>query len=122
MPSRVTRSILVHLAREREKDHQVHETFVSSAVETIFRETALLTPHHTKATARKANRASHGPRRLATERAKKVREVENLSEKPKGPRVPKEQGKNSKTGLSGLETWKPETKLVNRVNCTDVSH
>ena len=39
----LTRPILLHLARERGKDHRVHETVVPSAVETMFRETAILT-------------------------------------------------------------------------------
>ena len=49
-------------AREMEKDHRAHETVVSSAVETIFRGIASITPHQAKAVARKANRASQGPR------------------------------------------------------------
>ena len=72
---------------------------VSSAVETIFKETALLMSHHAKATARKSDRESHGPRVLANERAKKVREMAKVSYK----------GRCSKTGVSGFAILKSET-------------
>ena len=77
------------LAWKREDDHRVHETAVPSAVETIFRETALVTSHHPIATARSANSASDGPRVLAKERPKKMRETENPKDGPAVPRVPK---------------------------------
>ena len=48
------RSILLLLAREREKDHRVHEAVVSISVETIFTETSLIMSHHVKAMASKA--------------------------------------------------------------------
>ena len=61
---------------------------VSSAGETIFRETALIMSHHARAIARKANRASHGRRVLAKARAKTVRDKE--TERPKAdPKVPR---------------------------------
>ena len=84
------RSILLQEAREREQDHLVPETVVASVVETIFRETALITSHHAKATSTKANRASHSPRVLAKARAKTVRnmETENPKESIKIPSVP----------------------------------
>ena len=44
------------VAREKEKDRQVHEMVVSRAVDTIFKETATCTSLHAKAMARKANR------------------------------------------------------------------
>ena len=47
------------------------------AVELIFRETAMFTSPPAKAMARKINRARRGPRVLAKERARKVRETEN---------------------------------------------
>ena len=59
---------------------RVYKTVVSRVVETIFRETAFVMSHHAKATTRKANRASHGPRVLAIARASKVREMENPEE------------------------------------------
>ena len=83
---------------------------VSSAVELIFKETAVFTQRHAKAMAGKANRAIHGPRALAKERAWKVRERKNPKDNPK---VPKAKGsckdKTSKTGLSGLEYSKSQT-------------
>ena len=48
----LTPSILLHLARE--KGHQVHDMVLSSAVELMFRETAMFTSPHAKAMARKA--------------------------------------------------------------------
>ena len=69
--------ILLHLARAKEKGHQVHEMVASSTVELIFRVIAMVTSLHAKAMARKVNRASHGPRALAKERARKVRETVN---------------------------------------------
>ena len=42
-----------------------------------------------EAMARKANRASHGPRVLAKDRARKERETENPKENPKVPKVRK---------------------------------
>ena len=47
--------ILLHLAQEKEKGRQVHKMVVSSAVDRIFRETAMLTSLHAKAMARKVN-------------------------------------------------------------------
>ena len=81
------RSTSLASATDIGKFHRVHETVVSSAVETIFRETAQITSLYAKAMARKANRASHGPRVLAKERANKVRKMENPKENPKVPRV-----------------------------------
>ena len=80
-------------------------------LETIFRKTALLTSHHAKATTRKANRASHGPRVLAKERAKKVRDIEHPKEHPKVPRVTivRTKVRVPKIGLSGRENPKAET-------------
>ena len=60
---------------------------VSNAVETIFTMTALPTSHHAKTTARKTNRASHGPRMMAKERANKVKEMENSKENQTVARV-----------------------------------
>ena len=65
----MTQSNLLHLARGKEKGHHVQETVVSSAAEAIFREIALFPQLHAKATARKANRASHGPLALAKQKS-----------------------------------------------------
>ena len=69
------------------KGHRALEMVVSSAVELIFKETAILTQPHARAVTRKANRASHGPRGLAKERTRKVRETEHPKENPKVPKV-----------------------------------
>ena len=91
---------------------------VSSAVELIFKETAMFTSLHAKAVA-KANRASHGPRVLAKERAKQVRVVENPKENPDVSKVPQARTrvKTSKTGSPVLENpeirdkfWHPADK------------
>ena len=84
----LTRSTLLQPAKE--KGHRALEMVVSSAVELIFKETAMLTQPHARAMTRKANRASHGPRGLAKERTRKVRETENPKENQKeNPTVPK---------------------------------
>ena len=49
----------------------------------LFSERALLTSHTAKAVARKATRATHGPRVLALERMKKGEGTENVKEIPK---------------------------------------
>ena len=86
----LTRSILLHLARESESDHRVHETVVSSAMETIFRDTALLMSHHAKAMARKANRASHCPRSAGKGKSKEGKgDVPSEGKNTEVPRVPK---------------------------------
>ena len=98
------------LAWKSENDHRVHETAVSSAVETIFRETALVPSHHPIAMARSANRASHGPRVLAKERLKKMRngKSKGRSSGSKSAKVSYE-SKSSKTGLSGLDNPKAKS-------------
>ena len=117
IPSRATRvlvdtqipwmlSTLSRLAKEH--CHRVRAMGVLSAVEHIFKETAM----HAKAQARnrmaKANRASHGPRVKAKARVKKT--MENPKEKSKGTKSANQgagglhKGKTSKDGLSGLET------------------
>ena len=74
---------------EKEKGHQVHEMVFSSAVEVMFKETAMFTSRLAKVMASKVNRASHGPRVLAKERTRKVRQTEHPKDKCKFPRVPK---------------------------------
>ena len=73
---------------------------------------------HAKATASnhlaKANRATHGPRVMAKERVRRVRE--NPKENPK---VPKTRIKTSKTGLYGLEKPEIRSKFRNSGICTD---
>ena len=84
--------------RKKATGHQVHEMVVSSAVETIFRKTAMSTSHHAKAMARRAHRVSHGPRVLVKDRSKKVWEMED----PKVPRMNAQgsyKGKSSSTGF-----------------------
>ena len=103
--SMLMRSIFLHLARETEKDHRVHETVVSSAVETIFRGTASITPGHAKAMARKANRASQGPRVLAKERGRWT----NPEANPKVPRVPNVRTEERVRKLVCL-VWRAETR------------
>ena len=71
--------------------HKVHGMVVSSVVELTLNESAMFTTPHAKAVASirlaKTNRASHGPRVLAKERAVTVRE--NPKDNPKVPKVPK---------------------------------
>ena len=74
----LTQSVLLHLARE--KGHRVHEMDVPSAVEHIFNETVMQARAQASNRLAKANRASHGPRVMAKERARSVRE---------NPKVPK---------------------------------
>ena len=106
-----TRSILLHLARQREKDHQVHETVVSIAVETIFREAALLISHTAMAMTRKVNRASRGPRALTKEGRRQGRwEIQRKIQRfQECQRLYK--GKSSKIGLSAFENSKLEKSL-----------
>ena len=103
-------SMFVHLAKGY--GHQVHETVVLSAVELIFQETAMFTSLHTKAMARKVNRASFGQKVLAKERFTKVTKKEKTPPKiSKGSKSADGscKGKTSKTGLSGLENPNSET-------------
>ena len=68
--------------------------------------TAKLTSHHAKATARKANRANHGPRVLAKRRVRQTRELGKLRDIEKFQECQSfVQGqKVRKTGLSVLKT------------------
>ena len=71
------------------KRDQVHETVVSSAVDTTFRVTAILTSPHAKAMARKENRASHGPWSESAGKGKCKKGEGDAKENPMVPRVPK---------------------------------
>ena len=90
-----------------------------------FNETAMFTQTHAKAM---VIRASRGPRVLAKERAKKVRETENPKANPKVPRCQKVRTrvKPQKIGLSGLENPKSETSSETQESVqtshTDISH
>ena len=81
-------AVVISTARSKGKGkeyHRVHETLVTSAVDTMFRETAFIVSHHAKA--RRAHSPSHGPRELVRAPAKTVRD--NETENPTVPRVPK---------------------------------
>ena len=115
--------MVLHLARELERSHHVHEMVVSSAVETIFRETAMFTKPHAKAMARRTNRASHGAKSAGKEKSR-VRETENHKENPNLPRVRKVATGGKNWTLDSLRLPKPEMKDGSRNTriCTDVSH
>ena len=101
---------------------------VSSAVEHIFNETAMQAKATTSNHLANANRASHGPRVLAKESVRKVRDTENANGNPKGSEGAEAsyKCKTSKTGLSGLENKKSETSSQTQESAqtyhTDNSH
>ena len=82
---------------------------VLSAVEHIFNESAMHARVQASNRLARANRASHGPRVRAKERAKRTRE--NAKTNLKEPKVPKGRTrvKTSKTGRTSLENPKSET-------------
>ena len=99
------------------KDHRVHETVVSSAVEHVVNVTAM----HAKATASnrlaRTNGASRGPRVCIKGMFKERKE----KSKRTSQNVPKVRArvKPRKLGLSGLEHPKSEGKLRDSGLCTD---
>ena len=113
-PMDVVQSTLSRLAKE--KDHRVRVMGVLSAVEHIFKETAM----HAKAQASnrmaKTIRASHGPRVSlhSRARARVKKTMEHPQGKSKGTKSANQcakgshKGKTSKAGLSGLENSKSE--------------
>ena len=66
----------------------------------MFKETAMFTSRLAKVMARKVDRASHGPRVLAEERTRKVRETGHPKEKCKGSKSAKGSYKGKK-----FENW-----------------
>ena len=122
-PWTLMRSILFHPAKE--KGHCV-EMVVSSAVEHMFKETAV----HANATASnhlaKANRASHGQRVEGKGKSKEIKEKSKGTSKGHKSATGSYTSKSSKIGRSGLENPKPETNseaLESAPTCpTDTSY
>ena len=79
----------------------------------------MFTSSHAKAMARKANRPSHGPRVLANERARKVRDTGNPKEHSTGSSMVKQrfvQGCTFENRSICLENLKSETSSETQVS------